>query len=547
MWSRGASGVSPRARSALNRAPTAACEPLATMSTSTAPTLSAPAPAPDERPSERSTEEQSVSPAGRIVRNAFALSFARPLTWASAIGLTVLMPRYLGDENLGRINLAFAFADWCGLLASLGITTYLTKEVARRGSAAGSVILNALLLRLALALGVGSLAMVVASYLNYDELTRHLVYLLSAHMLLSVVAGVLVGGLQGMQHLRVVAAVDAASKIVQVGLVAAVLLAGYGAIAVAIAFVVSDAFAIVCYVWAVHRHGGLSGRLELGTWRSLALGGMPFLVWETALLTYARIDVLILAMFSPAAVLGWYHAAYRLISIPLFAPAILMTVTFPALSAAAKDPALFSTIARRSVHAVVVTTVPMAFGLMLLADKLMQFLGYPESFAHAVMPVAILATTLPLVGVNMIVGSALTAQDRQRQWAFAGVAAAILNPAANFIAIPYTQTELGNGAIGAAAVTALTEVFLLLAGQYLLPRGVLDLATLYSALRCLLAGLTMAAVVWLARDLPFLITVSIGALVYGAASLILKTVSIGDVQRLRGYLVDRRAAVPAAA
>jgi O-antigen/teichoic acid export membrane protein len=163
------------------------------------------------------------------------------------------------------------------------------------------------------------------------------------------------------------------------------------------------------------------------------------------------------------------------------------------------------------------------------------------------MPVAILATTLPLVGVNMIVGSALTAQDRQRQWAFAGVAAAILNPAANFIAIPYTQTELGNGAIGAAAVTALTEVFLLLAGQYLLPRGVLDLATLYSALRCLLAGLTMAAVVWLARDLPFLITVPIGALVYGAASLILKTVSIGDVQRLRGYLVDRRAAVPAAA
>jgi hypothetical protein len=57
----------------------------------------------------------------------------------------------------------------------------------------------------------------------------------------------------------------------------------------------------------------------------------------------------------------------------------------------------------------------------------------------------------------------------------------------------------------------------------------------------------MAAFVWLARDLPFPLTVSIGALVYGAASLLLKTVSIGDVQRLRGYLVERRAAAPASA
>ena len=227
------------------------------------------------------------------------------------------MPRFLGDENLGKINLAFAFADWCGLLASLGITTYLTKEVARRGAAGGSVVLNALVLRFGLALGVGGLAMVVASLLDYDDLTRQLVYLLSAHMLLCVVAGVLVGGLQGMQQLRVVAVIDAVSKALQFVLIAAVLLAGYGAIAVAVAFVVSDAFAILCYLWAVHRHGGLRGRLELRTWRSLALGGMPFLVWETALLTYARIDVLILAMFSPAAVLGWYHAAYRLISIPL--------------------------------------------------------------------------------------------------------------------------------------------------------------------------------------------------------------------------------------
>lgn len=482
------------------------------------------------------------SPASRIVRNAFALSLSRPLTWASAIGLTILLPRYLGDVNLGKINLAFAFADWCGLLASLGISTYLTKAVASRGAAAGSLILNALLLRIALALGVGSVAMLVATFLPYDDTTRQLVYLLSAHMLLTVIAGVLVGGLQGMQQLRVVALIDAVSKLVQLGLVAAVLFAGYGPLGVAVAFVLSDAFAIVWYAGALRQRGGLGGRLELRSWRSLVLGGAPFLIWETALLTYARIDVIILSMFAHAAVLGWYHAAYRLISIPLFAPAVLMTVAFPALSAATNEPELFARIARRSVHAVVLTTLPMAVGLVVLADKVIEFLGYPEGFAGSIVPIMLLATTLPLVGVNMIVGSVLAAQDRQRQWAFVGVGAAILNPAFNLLAIPYTQAAFGNGGIGAATVTALTEVYLLMAGQYLLRRGVLDAATLVGALKCLVAGLVMGAGVWAGRDLPLVLVVPMGALIYGAMVLQFGAVSVTDMRRVRGYLIQRRVA-----
>src|SRR5688572_10961315 len=159
----------------------------------------------------------SPSPAGRIIRNAAALGMARPLTWASAIGLTILLPRFLGDVNLGKVNFAFAFADWCGLLVSFGISTYLTKEVARRGEA-GSLITNALIFRLALALLVGIGAAAVATVIGYDELTLQLVYLLTAHMLLMVVSGVLTGGLQGLEQMRSVAVVDATSKGLLLGL-----------------------------------------------------------------------------------------------------------------------------------------------------------------------------------------------------------------------------------------------------------------------------------------------------------------------------------------
>jgi O-antigen/teichoic acid export membrane protein len=494
----------------------------------------------DELKSRPPIRDDRASAGGRIVRNTIALGLARPLTWLSAIGLTVLLPRYLGDANLGKINLAFAFADWAGLIASFGIGTYVAKEVARRGQAANSLVLNAVLLRLALALGIGALTGVFVTFLGLEDLTRHLVYLLTIHMLLTVIAGVLVSSLQGMQDLRSVAIVDALSKLAQLGLVGLVLAQGYGPIAVALAYIASDILAIIWYLFAVSRRINLSGPIALVSWKNLLAGGLPFLVWETALLTYARVDVIILSIFASDAVLGWYAAAYRIISIPLIAPAILMTAVFPALSASGNNRSSFSTIAKKSVQATALITVPMALGLAVLADKIIELLGYPIEFTNSIVPLIYLTISLPIVGINMMVGSMLNAVDRQRQWAIAGVAAAVLNVGLNFVAIPYTQKNMGNGAIGAAAVTSLTEVFLFIAGQVLLPRDILNKSTYIGILKCLSVGLVMASAVWLGRDLPIFVAVLLGALTYGAGSLALGTVTVADLKRVRGYLIERR-------
>jgi O-antigen/teichoic acid export membrane protein len=366
-------------------------------------------------------------------------------------------------------------------------------------------------------------------------------------MLLMVINGVLTGGLQGMERMRSVALADALSKSLLLVLVAVFLFQGYGVFGVAAAYIISDVFSIAWQFVALRRSGGLSGPIEFKVWRSLVVGGAPFLIWEAALLTYARVDVLILAFFAHDAVLGWYHAAYRLISIPLFVPAVLMTAVFPALSATAKDHAVFNTIARRAVHIAALTTIPMSLGLIVLADQIIVLLGYPEGFQNSVVPIMALAVSLPLVALNMIVGSALNAQDRQRQWALTGVAAAVLNPTLNLIAIPYTQATFGNGAIGAAMVTSLTEVFMFVVGQFLLPRGVLNTATAVGVLKCVAVGLVMAAAVWLGRGLPVLVTISLGAMVYAAGSLLLGTVTLHDLSRVRTHLASRRAPATVAA
>ena len=69
---------------------------------------------------------------------------------------------------------------------------------------------------------------------------------------------------------------------------------------------------------------------------------------------------------------------------------------------------------------------------MALAGELIDLFGYPESSRTRSLRLCCSPRTLPLVGVNMIVGATLAAKDRQRQWAIAGVIAAAAQCRAQF-------------------------------------------------------------------------------------------------------------------
>src|SRR5262249_16061364 len=142
--------------------------------------------------------------------------------------------------------------------------------------------------------------------------------------------------------------------------------------------------------------------------------------------------------------------------------------TFPALAAAAHDRGHFASIARRSIHAILVVNVPIGVGMVLLPDRLTGIFRYPADFSNSWPLIVLLALGMPLIGVDMVIGAALVAREKQRAWARVAVAAALLNPLVNLVAIPYTQARFGNGAIGAAAITSLTELFIMVMGLRLL-------------------------------------------------------------------------------
>lgn len=482
-----------------------------------------------------------MSSTAHFVRSVFALGIAQVFSWGGAIALAIVLPRYLGDEHLGKLAFALACTEFIGLAADLGGATYLAKEIARAPTRAGALTANALAMRLPLSLLIAGVAMVAVSHAGYDPLTRQVLLLLCLGAVLGTAAKVVGATLQGLQQMKPLAAMPLVTKLGYAALAAAFLLHGAGLLTVAAASVAGTALGLAIGTGALLRRVRLPRRLDAAACWAILAGGLPYFIWQAALIVYGQIDSVVLSLLTRDAVVGWYAAAYRIVTIPLFMPVIISTVIFPALAAAADLPT-YARIAQQAVRVVVLASLPIVLGIMLLASRIIELFGYPSSFASSIAPMILLAPHILLVGVDMMIGTVLNTRDRQRQWALAAVAAAVLNPLLNLAAIPYTQAVYHNGAIGAAAVTTLTEVFMFAIGLRLLPVGIFGRATSVEAAKCAAAGLGMAATVWLTRDLPIVAPVLLGAVAYGCGCLAFGAVSLGELQQVRLHLQARRPA-----
>jgi O-antigen/teichoic acid export membrane protein len=493
---------------------------------------------------------------GRMIRNVLALGASQIVTTAASATLALMLPRYLGDANLGKLAFASAYTGIFAVFASLGAGLYVTKEVARDSSRTLSYTANAAAMRVPAMIVLALLGVLIVNVAGYDTDTKRTVYVLFLAVGIAAVYDIMISALQGLQEMKFVARAQVAGTVMTAAAVVALLVTGHGIVWVALAYAAGAFLGLLVATVALLRHTGThmkvgrgavsAGRriaTNLTVWRAIFIGGLPFFVWQVSLLIFAQIDRVMLSAMTGDAVVGWYEAAYRIVGFPTFVPVIAMTVAFPALANSFRgDRGTFNSITQRAVQGVLIATIPISTGIMVLAFRAPGVLGYPSEFERSIPLMIILAVHIPIMSADMILGTALNAADRQRQWAMAGVAAACLNPSLNAVAIPLTDSAYGNGAIGAASATVATEVFMMVAALWLLPRGVVGWSTLSPVIRALAAAGVMAGTVWLLRDEFIVVPVAVGAAVYMAGCLAMGVIKPSDARLALSYLAERQRA-----
>ena len=268
--------------------------------------------------------------------------------------------------------------------------------------------------------------------------------------------------------------------------------------------------------------------------REVVWGSLPFFLFAVFAKIYDKVDVTMLGMMASDAVVGWYGAAYRLFTSLFFLPYIFYTVAFPVLSRLwATNPEGFRKAVHRGFAVLATAAVGVCVSTFVLAGPVVDLLYTQAKFPGTAPALRILAFALLAQYLNTVAVIVLQATDRQSRWTRAGAAAAVVNPAVNFILIPLY------GHLGAAVTTVITEAMLLTLALRACPEGILDGSDLRALIRALAAGTILAGALLLGLRWGLLPAVVLGLPSYLLAALHLGALSRDDLGLVAEPLLAR--------
>jgi len=383
-----------------------------------------------------------------------------------------------------------------------------------------------LLLRVAFGLTTVAVAGVFSAVFGYDRETSIAIVLFTAAAALRSVGATFLSGLQALERLRDVAMVQAQQALLAAGAAVAVIALGGGLIAVSWAAL---AVAVLMVPWSWRRlRGAWSAPIEfhLGHLRDAlpAVASFSGVVLFLTGVTY--VDSLLVNAFAGDDQTGLYGAAYRILLALHFIPAVYGDALARSMSQLARtNRDTLAWIYSRAVCHLTVAALPLAvFGLVGSRAVLEALYGEPYGDADAAL--ALLLVSVVFAFPAWIAATTAYAAGPERRMVAVVAAAFTLNVAANLVAIPAWGIE------GAAAVTVVTEALMLALLILVLTREAVYLDWLAVG-KPLLAIAPPAVLVLALPGLPLAIRLSIGAVVYVAGLLLLRTFDGHDLDLVR--------------
>ncbi len=477
-----------------------------------------------------------------VARNSIILLGRYFGIWAANALLVLFLPRYLGAQGLGQVQFSISFVSLFAVGVGLGVKPYLIKEIARDRSQVHAYLGSSIGLRLLLAIAVLAIIVGYTEVSGYSQTARWVMYLAAAYMVITSMAQLMSTFLFGMESMGRASFPEIASKVFVAAAGIAVLVAGAGVIGYAVVLVGGSLVQFGVGAGYVGRLTRFRVDFDKTRMKTLIVAGMPYLLLGFVLNIYTNTDAVMLRFLANEEVVGWHAAALQIFKALQFLPVVLTTALLPTLSRMYKEQAeQTSLVASRSIGVVLLVMMPVGVGLALVSGELIRFLPYPPSFSHTVPILALMGVTLPVTAVLTLLGTIAAAVDRQNRWAVAMCGTALLNIVLNVAAIPMFQHTYGNGGIGAAAVSLVSECVMVIVGIWLVPKGLFNRHLFAIAWKVAVStgGMALAVLASKGHGLDLGEFIGIGVVAYGALVLMTRTVNAQDLAFLRSTLGKR--------
>jgi O-antigen/teichoic acid export membrane protein len=466
-------------------------------------------------------------------KNIFWLTLSRVIALIFLGIAYIFLFRYLGTYRTGQHQFVLAYVTIFGIIVDFGIQQYVIKKISEDTSRVKTYFHHFFAIEVVLATLV-YLVLVGTAYFNgYEPLVRDAIMLAGLGMVANALTYPFLSVMSAFHDLRKVALINFLNSLVNIIIIFSAIIFNRSIVFLVSNQLIFGLLGIYLYSRFVRRY---LPRLELWkgvrslNWhliRNILIAAVPFALLVSFSTIYNRIDMVLITKFLGYEQTGLYAAAYKFFDLIAFFPSVVSFSVYPVFTTlmAKRDLSSVRAMIEKYLRAMIALALPMAVAGSLLAKPIITLLAGKDFDAAA--PVLSVLVFAPAALFIYIIANALVVSQLTRFAVWVTGMNVLVNVLGNILLLPKI------GIMGAAIMTVASECMQGLFYFYLVRKRITIFTWQSFSWQPFLASMVMASVLWYMQDVSLLLSIPIGACVYGGSLFALQFFEPGDIEFLR--------------
>jgi len=469
-----------------------------------------------------------------VVRNSAFVLGVQVVLKVLAFLFNVYVVRRLGDVHFGQYSAVMAFVAIFGIFTDWGMGFYSLREMAEDHERTAWILPNVIAIRLVLSLVITMIAPVAAYWLGKGHDMILGICIASAGLLIYAFQGPLDSALTARERLDYTSTSSLVSQLVFWGLGVLLLVNGMGFVGLVIASLTGTIIMALLSAWVLfHKLGVRHLVLSVRRWPQLLLDALPFGISGIAYVFMQHFDVALMSVVISDAAVGWYSVPYTLINMMLLIAQSIAIAMFPSMVRGHKvNHDSLSGVVYQSIKYLLIICLPITVGGTILADRIIVTL-YTDGFANSIPVLRMILWALPSLFLLELLGRVAFTLHLERQSARIDVINAVITVVLNVVLVPLL------GMMGAALALLVGRAIRLAQLWHLIGNERLVGNRWQPLLRVALASAGMGMGVVFLRGTNLLLSICIGAALYGVLLLGSRAVGQNELRFMLGLLLQR--------
>ncbi|MFQ5870085.1 MAG: flippase [Candidatus Zixiibacteriota bacterium] len=388
---------------------------------------------------------------GLIAYNTVFRVVTRILGALFSMATYAILARYFGAEIFGGFIIVVTYGVFFALAMDFGLYLTTVRDISKEDERAEEILASNAGLRMTAGIFLLFVLAVLASVLPYAKEVRWGLAIFALSVFIDSIANSYTPILQAKMRLDFIGIIDVVNRLVVFSLVYLLSRSGGEFLLVLSVFVVANLVNLALSLYFARRFVKIKFLYDLRAWGQTLKKSFPLWLVLAIGTIHFRVDTLILSFLKGSSDVGIYGLAFKVLELVLILPALFLASVFPLMSEYAKSrKEELSTLMQKSFEVLLMLSLPAIGGTLVLAPKLISFLGgeqyQPASLALKILILATLFSYLNGLFVHLIISLEL-----QKRLLLICIVTVTVNVALNFILIPRYSYN------GAAVATVISE------------------------------------------------------------------------------------------